>query len=90
MPERTNLGEQIGPTIYAEEYEAEAAIMVDGGSGRPMSHVVIHREDARELVKMLRCGLNASDSERYSGNRALVKTVNDQTVPANEWSPRTG
>jgi hypothetical protein len=69
MPERTNRGEQIGPTTYAEVYEGEAAIVVDGDSGRPMSHVVIHREDARELVKMLRCGLNASGSEKYSGNR---------------------
>jgi hypothetical protein len=58
MPKQVN-GEQIGPTIYAEEYGGEAVIMTDGNSVRPVAHVVIRPEDARALVNMLRCRLNA-------------------------------
>ena len=56
MPRRV-LGEQIGPTNCAEEYGSEAVIMTDGSSGRPVAQ--IRPEDARALVNMLRCRLNA-------------------------------
>jgi hypothetical protein len=59
MQERTKLGEQIGPTIYAEEYGGEAVIMTDGNVGQLVAHVAIRPEDARVLVNMLRCRLNA-------------------------------
>ena len=60
MSKQTNLGEQIGPTTYVEEYGVEAVNMTDDNSGRPMVDVVIHPEDARALVNILRCRLNAS------------------------------
>jgi hypothetical protein len=61
MPERTHLGEQIGPTTYAEEYGDQTAYLIDIDSGRQFLQVV-HHENARELVNLLRCRLNASRS----------------------------
>ena len=58
MPERTHLVEQIGPTL-AEDYGDETAYLIDDNSGRQLVQIV---EDARELVNMLRCRLNASRS----------------------------
>jgi hypothetical protein len=58
MPERTPLGEQIGPTTFVEEYGDETVYF--DNSGRKLVQVEICREDARELVNMLRCRLNAS------------------------------
>jgi hypothetical protein len=60
MTERTHLGEQIGPTIFAEEYGDETVCLTNDNSGRQFGRAVIHREDARELVNALRCRLNAS------------------------------
>jgi hypothetical protein len=60
MPERTNFGEQIGPTTYAEEYGVEAVGVTGDEPGRAMVHVVIHPENARALVNTLRSRLKAS------------------------------
>jgi hypothetical protein len=60
MPERTRLGEQIAPTTFVEEYGDEIVYLTNDNSGRQSVQVVIHREDARELVNMLRCRLNAA------------------------------
>ncbi len=72
MPERTDLGEQIGPTTFAEVYGDETVYLTNDNSGRQLVQVVIHREVARELVNMLRCRLNASRTYGYNGNRASV------------------
>jgi hypothetical protein len=59
MPERTYLGEQIGPTTVAEEYGDETVFLTNDNSRRQLVQVVIHRASARELVNTLRCRLNA-------------------------------
>ena len=59
MPERTHLAGQIGPTIFAENYGDETVYLSNDNSGRELVQVAIHPEDARELVKILRCRLNA-------------------------------
>ena len=51
MPERTHLAEQIGPTIFAEDYGDETVYLSNDNSGRELVQVAIHPEDARELVK---------------------------------------
>jgi hypothetical protein len=71
MRERKHLGEQIRPTTFAEEYWGEFYLTNDN-SGRQLVQVVIHREDARELVNMLRCRLKTSHSVGFSDNRASV------------------
>ena len=60
MPERTHLAEQIGPTIFAEDYGDETSYLTNDNCGRRLVEAAIHPEDAQELVKILRCRLNAS------------------------------
>jgi hypothetical protein len=60
MPKRRYFGVQIPPTTYAEEYGDEVFVITDDNSGRELVQVAIHPEDARELVNILRCRLNAS------------------------------
>ena len=59
MPERPHLGEQTGPTTFAEEYGDDTVCLANENSGRQLVRV-IQREIAHELVKTLRCRLNAS------------------------------
>jgi hypothetical protein len=85
---RKHLGEQTGPTAFAEEYGDETAYLMDDNSGRQLVQV-IHREAARELVHMLRCGLNASRSGGYSGNRGSIQSHKKPKKPrgciAEQW-----
>ena len=45
--------------IFAEDYGDETAYLSNDDSGRELVQVAIHPEDARELVNILRCRLNA-------------------------------
>jgi hypothetical protein len=60
MPEQTHIRNPIGPTAFVEEYGDETVLLTNVQTGRQLVQVVVHREDAHELVKMLRCRLNAS------------------------------
>ena len=46
--------------IFAEDYGDETVHLTNDNPGRELVQVAIHPEDARELVNILRCRLNAS------------------------------
>jgi hypothetical protein len=62
MPGRTHLAERVGPRDFAEDYGDETVYLTEGNLHQ-LAQVIIHRDDARELVNILRCGLNANRSD---------------------------